>query len=283
MTHGDSHRGCWWSVLSAVCCSLLPHPQHGYAGQGCVCKRAADARAQSLKVRSGQEADPPRSPLADREHAGLRAPRPRAAARTGGNPTNGSWRADACETPPPSACRFSPARGSRPVVHIDRRNDALGPQIEKCRVDQRQRDFGGIALAPNGDAQHVAEIDHVAFDQRQIARADDASRWRFPPPPIRSGCAAAPFARPASRPDSRPCCPGRAARRTDNCVTRGSGGIGVNRRRSPPARNRAGCSRAVDTGRVSVRMAAIQRVRLTPRLCPDSECPSDRARASHRA
>src|SRR5260370_4928006 len=65
------------------------------------------------------------------------------------------------------------------IVDIDRRDHAIGAQIEECRSDERQRDLRRIPFAPILDAQHVSQVDDIALDERQVARADHAPRCDF--------------------------------------------------------------------------------------------------------
>src|ERR1700722_11158477 len=56
-----------------------------------------------------------------------------------------------------------PDRGA--VVHVHRRDDALGAQIVECRVDEGERNLRRVSLAPMLDAEHVSQVDDAAFDE----------------------------------------------------------------------------------------------------------------------
>src|SRR5271165_1533060 len=65
------------------------------------------------------------------------------------------------------------------IVDVDGRDHAIGAQVEKCGVRERQRNLRGVALAPIRMPEHVAQIGDVALDQRQVAGADQAPGATF--------------------------------------------------------------------------------------------------------
>ncbi len=172
--------------------------------------------------------------------------------------------------------------GGAIVDRSDGGDDALRAQIEECRIQQRERDLRGEALAPVGRAQHVAEIGHIAFDQRQIAGADDPSGGALLHRELESG--------------------------SRHFALRGEQAVQVLGRAVLVARTEEQIASHARVGRVSVYGAevaahefaqvepsradreielahgSIQRVsRLMPTPCPDSRCLSGPAHASRRA
>src|ERR1700688_202974 len=65
------------------------------------------------------------------------------------------------------------------IVDVDRRDHAIGAQIEERRIDERQRDLRRISFAPTLDTQHVTQVDDIVLDERQVARPDHAPRGDF--------------------------------------------------------------------------------------------------------
>ncbi len=116
----------------------------------------------------------------------------------------------------PAHADFLQHADRRGVVHIDGGNHPLRAQIEKCRIDQGQRNFGRDIPCPTARRRACSPNPRRCSRSTTDRRPRSACPRRFPRRPARIGCAAARAAMPAAPRDIPPCSPRRGVRKKDS-------------------------------------------------------------------